>query len=222
MSESPPRLDFIAAQLRKPSGSFAATIAQNMDNTNEFLCDLTLQSMDLQGDERLLEIGFGSGRFIHRLFLHRDNLKVNGVDYSSEMVTMAKMINNDLIKSGSLKLEEGSSERLPFAEETFDIVFSNMVIYFWDNAEEHLLEIWRVLKPGGKFYTGFRTKKSMLQIPFVKYGFTLYEPNEWQSVLEKNGFTVIRTNSRQDPEMETNGQKIQLESVCMVAQKQPR
>src|SRR5258707_3864840 len=169
MNAAPPKLDFIAAQLRKPSGSFAATIAQNMDKSNEALYDLTLQSMDLQGDERLLEIGFGSGTFMHKLFLQRPNLKVTGVDYSSEMVNIAEMTNGDLVKSGRLKLEEGSSEHLPFEGETFDGVFSNMVIYFWDNPEEHLREVWRVLKPEGKFYTGFRTKKSMLQMPFVKY-----------------------------------------------------
>ncbi len=221
MNNTPPPLDFIAAQLRKPSGSFAATIAQNMDKTNEPLFDLTLQSINVEGDQKLLEIGFGSGRFIHKLFSHWPTLEVTGVDYASEMVNMAASINDDLLKSGRLKLEEGSSDQLPFEDETFDVVFCNMVIYFWDNPEKHLGEVWRVLKPGGKFYTGFRTKQSMLQMPFVKYGFALYELDEWQAILEKNGFEVASTNSKVDPEMETNGRKIQLESVCVVAQKHP-
>lgn len=219
MSATPPNWESIAAQLRKPSGSSAATTAQNMDKTNEPLYDLTLQSMDLRGDERLLEIGFGSGKFMPKLFLHRDNLQVTGVDFSPEMVNMAETINGDLIKSKSLKLEEASSAHLPFEAETFDIVFSNMVIYFWDNPEQDLDEVWRVLKPGGKFYTGFRTRESMLQFPFVKYGFTLYEPDEWQAILEKNRFKVIRTDRKMDPETEANGRKIQLESICVVAQK---
>jgi ubiquinone/menaquinone biosynthesis C-methylase UbiE len=222
MNPSTPNFEFMAAQLRKPSGSFAANIAQNMDEANECLYDLTLQSMAPKGDERLLEIGFGSGRFMPRLLSHRDHLRVNGIDYSTEMVAMAMLANTDLIQSGRLTLEEASSEHLPFEDGTFDVVFSNMVIYFWDNPADHLREVWRVLRPDGKFYTGFRPKDSMKSAPFVKFGFTLYEPSEWQTILEQNGFRVLRTDRKWDPEMEANGQKIKLESVCMVAQKQPR
>jgi ubiquinone/menaquinone biosynthesis C-methylase UbiE len=221
MNTSAPSFDFIAAQLRKPSGDFAANIAQNMDKANELLYDLTLQSMALRGDERVLEIGFGSGTFMHRLFAQHDHLKVNGVDYSPEIVELATAKNSDLVKSGRLTLQEGSSEQLPFPDEIFDVVFSNMVIFFWDRPEAHLHEAWRVLKPGGKLYTGFRTKQSMMNFPFVKYGFTLYEPDEWQALLENNGFKVLRTDEKLDPPMEVNGHKFQMDSVCVVAEKQP-
>jgi SAM-dependent methyltransferase len=219
MSDTQPKFDFIAAQLRKPSGDFAATIAKNMEKSNEALFDVTLQTMDPEDDQHLLEIGFASGRFLHKLFLDRHNLKVTGIDYSSEMVNLATMINSDLITSGSLRLEEGSSEHLPFEPESFDAVYANMVIYFWDHPEQHLREVWRVLKPAGKFYAGFRPTKSMQGLPFAQFGFTLYEPDEWRALLEKNGFELIRTERKQDPEMEANGRKFQLESVCMVAQK---
>jgi hypothetical protein len=82
-------------------------------------------------------------------------------------------------------------------------------------------EVRRVLKPEGRFYTGFRTAKSMMQMPFVKFRFTLYELDEWQALLEKNGFRVLRTDRKSDPPMEANGQRLQLESVCIVSQKQP-
>lgn len=222
MNNTPPPPDFIAAQLRKPSGNFAANIAANMDKTNEPLFDLTLQSMRLQGGERLLEIGFGSGRFMPKLFRQRDHLALTGVDYSPDMVSMAGMINADLIQSGRLCLQEASSEHLPFEDASFDIVFCNMVIYFWDRPEAHLCEVWRVLKPEGKFYTGFRAKACMRDAPFTKFGFTLYDPEEWQAILERNGFSLIRTDSTLDPELDVNGQKLQLESICMVAQKQLR
>ena len=221
MSDTPPRPDFIAAQLRKPSGDFANTIAQNMDKSNEPLYDLTLQSMDLQGQQQVLEIGFGSGRFIHKLFARDPQVKLTGLDYSPEMVELARTVNSELVRSGSLKLEEGSSDHMPFEAGTFDIVYSNMVIYFWDDPARHLREVGRVLKSGGTFHTGFRTAQSM-QGPFAQFGFTFYEPDEWQALLEKHGFKALGTSRQMDPAMVVpTGQRIQLESVCVVAQKQP-
>jgi ubiquinone/menaquinone biosynthesis C-methylase UbiE len=192
-----------------------------MDKSNAPLIDLTRQAMDLQDGQRVLEIGFASGRFLHKLFLNRPNLQVTGVDYSPEMVSLAGTLNTELVASGSLTLREASSSHLPFPDETFDTVYSNMVIYFWDQPAQHLREVRRVLKPAGKFYTGFRPTKTMQAFPIVKFGFTLYEPGEWQALLEQNGFRVLRIDTQTDPELEMNGQKFQFESVCMVAQKQP-
>jgi len=216
---TPPNFEFIAAQLRKPSGDFAANIAQNMDKTNGPLFDLTRQSLDLHSGQSILEIGFGSGQFIPKLFAREPNLTLTGLDYSPEMVVLAEAANNNLVQSGRLKFQEGSSNHLPFEGDSFDIVYSNMVIFFWDKPEEHLREARRVLKPGGKLYSGFRTKKSMQAFPFVRFGFTLYEPEEWQTILEKNGFLVLKINRHQDAPQTVNGQPLQLESVCVVAQK---
>lgn len=214
-----PRPEFIAAQLRKPAGEFAPRIAQNMDSVNEPLFDLTLRCMDLAETRNLLEIGFGSGKFLPRLFVHHPHLKVTGVDYSPEMVSLAAMNNDDLIAAGRLTLQAGRSDDLPLADASFDAAFANMVIYFWDQPARDLREVRRVLTPGGTFYTGFRPPKSFQNAPFARFGFTHYEPEEWQAMVEKNSFRVTRIERRLDPVMETNGQKIQMESVCVVAQK---
>jgi ubiquinone/menaquinone biosynthesis C-methylase UbiE len=190
-----------------------------MDKANEAQFDLTLQSLDLHSGQSVLEIGFGSGQFIPRLFAKEPALHLTGLDYSPEIVAIAQAANPALIQSGQLTLQEGSSNQMPFDSDTFDSVYSNMVIFFWDKPEEHLREIHRVLKPGGKLYSGFRTKKSMQSFPFVRFGFTLYEPAEWQAILENNGFHIIRTDRQQDPPQTVNGQPLQLESVCVIAQK---
>jgi ubiquinone/menaquinone biosynthesis C-methylase UbiE len=212
-------LKFIAQQLRKPSGDFAPTIGEKMNEVNRHLYDLTFSFMDLSDNDKILEIGFGNGAHFEQLITLGENLKIYGIDYSGEMVNEAAARNKMLIDSGRLHLHEGSSDTLPFADQTFDIVFCNMVIYFWDNPDDHLKEIYRVLKPAGKFYTGIRTKKSMLGFQFTKYGFSLYTIEEWKSILVKNGFSYQDTFSRKDPSFEENGMQIQLESVCIAAEK---
>ncbi|MEX0646798.1 MAG: class I SAM-dependent methyltransferase [Balneolaceae bacterium] len=214
-----PEPEFIAQQLRKPSGSFAGIIAGEMDKTNEPLCSLTLDTMQIEDHDALLEIGFGSGRFFEKLLSRGNNLQVFGLDYSEDMIELAKDYNHSLITSGKLKLHQGSSDNLPFADRSFNKVFCNNVIYFWDQPEAHLAEIYRVLKPNGIFYTGFRPKDSMLRFSFVKYDFRLYGTDEWSSVLQKNGFTDIRVINRPEKPTEIDGEYIQLESVCMAAEK---
>ena len=209
---------FIAQQLRKPSGDFARTIAEKMGTGNRPLYDLTLDFMEIVSHDTILEIGFGNGEHFSELMAKADNLKVIGIDYSAEMTDLASSNNRDLIETGRLKLFTGSSDKLPFGENTFDVVFCNMVIYFWDDPTEHLSEIKRVLKPDGIFYTGMRSRNRMLQFPFTKYGFNLYKVDEWKSILGLNGFQVVEEIQKTDPAFDEFGDDIQLESVCIAAE----
>lgn len=210
-------LKFIAQQLRKPSGDFAPKIAAKMGEGNRPLYDLVLDFMDVQDYDSILEIGFGNGHHFSGLLAKAENLWVAGIDYSAEMTELAESNNKPFIASGRLKLQTGNSNRLPFADNSFDTVFCNMVIYFWDDPEKHLEEIRRVLKPGGRFYTGMRTRKSMLELPFTKYGFNLYETGEWSAILESNGFHVEKEARGKDPVFNDDGNQFQLESVCIAA-----
>lgn len=210
-------IKLIAQQLRKPSGDFANTIAEKMGVGNRPLYDLVLDSMEIKDNYSILEIGFGSGFHFPELISKAKNLAITGIDYSAEMTKLAIQNNQSPIKSGRLNLYTGNSDKLPFSEHSFDIVFCNMVIYFWDNPAEHLSEIKKVLKPTGKFYTGMRSRKSMQQFPFTKYGFNLYEVREWKSVLESNGFRVLDEKRGLDPAFDEFENDIQLESICLSA-----
>ncbi len=210
-----PTPEFIASQLRKPAGKFAGEIAEQMNGFNEPLFMLTLDTMKPAPQESLLEIGFGSGIFFERVLSRAEGLQVKGLDFSPEMVRLAEANNPDFIKSGQLRLEEGASNAMPFDNQSFHKVFCNNVVYFWENPGEHLAEIHRVLKPGGKFYAGIRAKSSMEAFPPTQFGFTLYEPEGLQELLEKNGFSDITISRSMDPPVEIDGKVQTFESVCV-------
>ena len=212
-------LKFIAQQLRKPAGDFAATIAGKMNVGNKPLYDLTFRSMNLHDGDTVLEIGFGNGFHFTEFLSLKNDLVLHGIDYSEEMVNQATTENMSLIKSGRLFLTEGSSNQLPYENETFDKVFCNMVIYFWEDPGEHLKEIYRVLKTGGKFYTGMRTKDSMLELPFTEFGFKLHTVDSWTSIVNKMGFEVSDIYRKKDPAFDDFDKKVQLESVCIESRK---
>lgn len=218
-TESKPDPELIAQQLRRPSGDFAPEVGQKMNTVNEPLYDLTLDIMQPEDNDLILEIGFGTGKFFDKLFARADGLQVSGIDFSEAMIEMAKGQNKEAISSGKLEIKNASSEEVPFPDQSFDKVFCNMVVYFWDRPEPHLKEIRRVLKPGGTFFTGIRTRKSMLVFPFVEYGFNLYTIEEWEQILEENGLSLLETHKRMDEELDFEGNKLCLESCCIAAEK---
>lgn len=218
--EATPGPEFIAQQLRRPSGDFASEVGEKMNQVNEPLYDLVLDVMQPEDNDTILEIGFGTGKFFGKLFACANGLQVSAIDFSEAMVETAKKHNSDAISSGKLKVKQGNSDTLPFTDQKFDKVFCNMVIYFWDQPEEHLKEIRRVLKPGGTFYTGIRSRESMRVFPFVEYGFNLYSIKEWQDILNQNEFIVEEVHERLDPKINFEDNKIRLESCCIIAKKQ--
>lgn len=212
-----PDLKFIAEQLRKPSGDFADNIGSKMNSVNEPLFDLTLDTMQPGSGEKILEIGSGTGKYIDRLFTASDNLRVCAVDHSSEMIRTTRQNNREAIDTGRLEVELAQSNDLPFPDAYFDKVFCNMVVYFWDDPELHLSEVQRVLTEGGIFYTGVRTRKSMLVFSFVEHGFRLYTIEAWKDFLREQGFGNIEVRSRRDPAINIDGNQISLESCCIAA-----
>jgi SAM-dependent methyltransferase len=97
-------------------------------------------------DAFVLEYGCGMGRLLRAL--HERYPNVAGVDISSTMVERARKY----VPGPRLKLlgEEG---RIPFADETFDNVFSYAVFQHvdrWSAIQRAILELGRVLKRGGR------------------------------------------------------------------------
>lgn len=214
-----PWFKLMAKQLSKPTGFFAKLTGKKMNETNNQMYAQVFENMAVADGDTILEIGFGNGKFFPELYGKAKNLSLSGIELSQEMVTEAIKNNKALFESGKLKLHTGAGNSLPFEDSSFDKIFCINVIYFWEDAAAHLSEVRRVLKPGGKFYTGFRPADNMLQMPFTQYGFHLYSEDEWKDVLEKNGFTVDGFTKATGAKIKMNGRKILLESVCMVSTK---
>ena len=208
-----------ASQLRKPGFLFGKKVGLQMNAGNAFLYDFTINAMQLQDGESVLEIGFGNGKFFKQIFSKANNLKLSGIDYSSEMLREAKALNKDLIQSGNLVLINGNSDAMSFSENQFDKIFCINVIYFWDDPAAHLKEVYRVLKPGGKFYSVIRSKEQMQYMPFTKYGFNMYKETEWLDLLNKSDFKKLSALPITEPAVKHKGKEYILQSLCFEAAK---
>lgn len=97
----------------------------------------------------ILDIATGTGDFaIEALHLLPD--KVIGVDISAGML---KYGNEKIVKLGlehKIELILGDSEKLPFDDNTFDAITVSFGVRNFENLEKGLIDMFRVLKPGGK------------------------------------------------------------------------
>src|SRR4051812_9406012 len=88
---------------------------------------------------RILDIGCGIGTYVRRFREFSDD--VYGVDVEEERVAEASLTLPNI--------QVARGEALPFANDFFDLVFSNEVIEHVDDDRETAREAVRVTKPGG-------------------------------------------------------------------------
>lgn len=99
--------------------------------------------------ERALELGCGTGFFL--LNLMQGGVATTGsvTDLSPGMVKVA------LRNAENLGLEVdgrvADAERIPYDDNTFDLVVGHAVLHHIPDVEQSLREVLRVLKPGGRF-----------------------------------------------------------------------
>ena len=95
----------------------------------------------------VLEIGAGAGA---NLSFYPGNISLTLLDKNPYMVK--KLIKKTKLLDVDAEVILDSAETLPFPDNSFDSVVVTLVLCMVDNVNSVLDEIYRVLKPGGKFY----------------------------------------------------------------------
>lgn len=186
------RPKFIARQGRRPSGLLGRVIAQIMARESAAENRIALDLLDLQTGNAVLEIGFGHGRLIAELAKRCPQGSITGLDHSPDMVRMASGLNLAAISSGIVRLDLGDSRSLPYESQTFDRIVSIHTVYFWGQPDDHLREIRRVLKPGGRFVLGYRPDSENVRGAFPASIYTFRSAEQVRELMEVAGFTPIK------------------------------
>lgn len=112
---------------------------------------VTIELAQLQPGERVLDVGCGTGT-IASMAKQRvgDSGRVCGIDPSLPMITRARR--KAARKGMVIEFQPAVIERLPFPNQTFDVVLSTFMMHQIpdDVKRQGLAEITRVLKPGGR------------------------------------------------------------------------
>jgi ubiquinone/menaquinone biosynthesis C-methylase UbiE len=96
-------------------------------------------------DAKLLEIGCGMGTDL--LQFARAGARCTGIDLTPRSVEITRHRFKLYGADGDFMISDG--ERLPFRDESFDVVYSNGVLHHTPDTAGAIREVRRVLRPGG-------------------------------------------------------------------------
>ena len=146
--------------------------------------------------EKILDLGCGDGQLTQRIAA--TGADVLGVDASADMVRAAR--------ERGVVADLGDAQQLPYADQTFDAVFSNAALHWVRDQDAMIAEIDRVLKPGGRFvaemggHGNIAAIRVALMAVLARHGYgdledgVNYYPtaDSYALRLEKHGFQVQR------------------------------
>ena len=108
------------------------------------------------GGRRVLEIGVGLGT--DHLQFARAGADMTGIDLTPRCVELTRRRLSQEGVSSDLQLMD--AERLTFADDSFDVVYSFGVLHHTASADRAFAEVRRVLRPGGVFLGGLYNRHS--------------------------------------------------------------
>lgn len=152
--------------------------------------------LNAQPGERILDLGCGDGQLTLRLAT--TGAKLTGVDASPQMAAAAR--------ARGVHADHASAELLPYANASFDAVFSNAALHWVRDHDAMMSEVHRVLRSGGRFVAemGGHGNIAAISVAFAAvlahHGFAGREesvnyyptPQEYTRRLTQHGFAVER------------------------------
>ena len=134
--------------------------------------------------------------------LLRREASVHGIDYAEESVAASRRHNAEAIRAGRVEIHLADVGKLPFPDNTYDLVTGVETHFWWPDIAAGVREIRRVLKPGGtliliaEVYKGADTIASRLCEKFAPVtGMKMLTPDEHRDLLASAGFADVRIDA---------------------------
>lgn len=174
-----------------------AHLAAQYDRRWSFYVNATVQKtincLDINSHERILDLGCGTGTLIQRLLHLAPETEVVGLDPSVEMLNVARQKLPE-----SVELRVGSADNIPFPNESFDWVISTNAFHYFRSPSQAIQEAKRILKPNGHLvitdwcddYLTCRICDAFLRL-VNRAHFRTYGVSECQKMLQNEGLAQV-------------------------------
>ena len=121
-------------------------------------------------DDRIIDVGSGSGDLVLEIKKRNLNLKIDMVDLNKEMLLEGKK----RIKTGNVKFYQQNAENLNFHDNTYDKYLISFCLRNITDIDQSFREAFRILKPGGQYYCLEFSQPSSL---FIANIYSYYKSN---------------------------------------------
>lgn len=163
-----------------------------------------LEGHDIAG-QSLLDIGSGAGGIDIALVARHGAGYVTGLDVEDTVLSHARNLIADAGLATRIGLVKVAPGPLPFPPATFDVAFSKDSIIHIPDKTALMAEVYRVLRPGGRFIAsdwliGTETVSPRMAEYIAAEGldFGMATPARYRAAMEAAGFEDIRIRSRND------------------------
>ncbi|WP_416728780.1 class I SAM-dependent methyltransferase [Fictibacillus sp. JL2B1089] len=151
--------EFIDQNYQSPKGLVGTYIVEKMVRQHKPETEWTIGLLELQDRDHVLELGCGAGYAIQRITDRYLVQEIVGIDLSATAIRSATARNKKTVNNEGTKLIQANFNDLPFPDKMFNKVFSIQTIYFWEEIDTIVSEIFRVLKTGGMVVITFSNGK---------------------------------------------------------------
>jgi ubiquinone/menaquinone biosynthesis C-methylase UbiE len=105
----------------------------------------TLARLRMRPDDRVLDVGCGTGELLSRIAAKHPGASLAGIDPVPQMLVVARKK-----LSNKVDLRVGWANELPWPEGSFDVVVSCNMFHYVTHPVAAIREMQRVLRPGGQ------------------------------------------------------------------------
>jgi len=190
---------------RRPGGMVGRLAYRDGPKAHEPSFRAILDALGPLEGERILEIGCGPGVLLQRV-LAGGATAAGGLDHSPDMLALCMERNADAIAQERLRLKLGDAAMIPWPDESFTAAISANMFFFVYDPSAVLVELHRVLAPGGRLVIA--TITGPLPSPSLR-NWWLYPPmgpalnvhtdQQMHDLLTDSGFVDIQVTSDRDP-----------------------
>lgn len=137
-------------QCMKPHGEKGIETIENMNENHRPISEFAFKCINVENDDKILDIGCGGGVNIEK-FLKLTREHVDGLDYSEVSVAESIKRNSKACENGQCNIIQADVSNMPLENESYDLVSAFETIYFWPDIQETFKEVFRIIKPNGRF-----------------------------------------------------------------------
>lgn len=133
------------------------------------------EKAQIKNGSRILDAGCGWGRILLGLLERFSNLNVTALDFQKDAIIRGKSLIGAESNSNQINWTIGDLQSLDFEDNVFDCVYSARVFQHLNSPEVAAKELFRVLRPGGKFIVFVQNKWCPLNLTYYS---RLYSPRQ--------------------------------------------